>query len=139
MPKLVMTRGLPASGKSTYAKELIKNNNFKRVNKDLLREMIDDSKWTRGNEKFVLKARNNLISLMLSEGYNVVCDDTNFASKHEETLRQIAAQNKADFEIKEFEVSVEECIKRDLLRQKPVGKDVILRMFIENIKPEPQD
>ena len=58
--KIILTRGLPASGKSSWAKEFVKNSNgkAKRINKDLLREMIDSSVYSKPNEKFILEIRD---------------------------------------------------------------------------------
>jgi len=53
--KVLILKGLPASGKSTYAKELVAKGNWKRINKDDLRAMLDCSKWSKANEKFVLQ------------------------------------------------------------------------------------
>jgi tRNA uridine 5-carbamoylmethylation protein Kti12 len=55
MRTIVMTIGLPASGKSTYSKELVKKEpgRWKRVSKDDLREMFDCYEFTQSNEKFV--------------------------------------------------------------------------------------
>ncbi|MEO0647089.1 MAG: AAA family ATPase [Cyanobacteria bacterium J06650_10] len=63
MKRVVMTVGLPASGKSTWAKELItkESGRWVRVNKDLLREMCHNSKHSKSNEKFILKLRNLII------------------------------------------------------------------------------
>lgn len=57
MPKLLVLKGLPASGKSTYAKELV-NKGWKRVNKDDLRAMIDD--------------RNRVVDMWRSLGINTL-------------------------------------------------------------------
>ena len=62
MSKLLMLRGLPASGKSTYAKELA-DKGWIRVNKDDLRAMLNNSNWSKGNEKRVLKLRDDIIAL----------------------------------------------------------------------------
>ena len=49
--KLIMTKGLPASGKSTWAKQYLDDNpGTKRVNKDDLRAMLDNGKWSKRNE-----------------------------------------------------------------------------------------
>ena len=61
-----MLKGLPASGKSTYAKKLA-NKGWTRVNKDDLRAMLNDGKWSRSNEKFVLKVRDFIVADALSE------------------------------------------------------------------------
>ncbi|MFN5657022.1 MAG: AAA family ATPase, partial [Pseudanabaena sp.] len=56
MLTVYFTIGLPASGKSTWAKEKVNKspNIIKRVNKDELRAMLDNSYFSKGNEKFVL-------------------------------------------------------------------------------------
>lgn len=132
--KLIMTKGLPASGKSTWARKM---SNYKRINKDDLRAMLDDGKWTKDNEKFVIKARNNLIENALQEGLSVIVDDTNLAPKHEEALKQIAKEYGATFEIKDFtDVPIEECIKRDLKRPISVGEKVIKQMYNQFLKKQ---
>lgn len=136
MPTLKMTKGLPASGKTTYAKELVKQG-WKRVNKDDLRAMVDDSRWSKANENIIFKTRDNLIRLYLGEGLNVVVDDTNLADKHELHLLEIAREYKADFEIYDLtNVSVDECIARDKKRQNYVGEKVIHNMYRQFLKPK---
>ena len=134
-----MTKGLPASGKSTWAKSLIDSEpgKWKRINKDDMRAMFDNSKYSRGNENFVLGVRNVLIEEALGAGYNVIIDDTNFHPKHEKALREIASKYpKVEFEIKDFsDVSLEECLKRDAARPNSVGKNVIMKMWSKNLKP----
>ena len=134
---LLMLKGLPASGKSTFSRELCANSSFKRINKDELRAMLHDSKHTKTKEKFILKARDALIELALSNGFSVVVDDTNLAEYHEATLAELAKKYKATFEIKFFNVSVDECIKRDLVRPNSVGSTVIRRMYEDHLKPKP--
>lgn len=136
--KIVILRGLPGSGKTTWAKNLMKKHpgEYKRVNKDDLRAMIDNGKWSRGNEKFILKIRNDIILRAITEGYNTIVDDTNLAPKHIEQITKIAT-GLAEVEIKDFtDVKVETCIKRDLLRDRSVGKDIILEMYNQFLKPE---
>src|SRR5258706_3811817 len=116
MKKILFLKGLPASGKSTFAKELIDKepNVWKRVSKDDLRAMLDHGKWSGKNEKFIVGARNLLICGALEKEYSVISDDTNLNSSHEEFLRSIATKYDADFEIKDFtDVGVDECIRRD--------------------------
>lgn len=132
-----MLKGLPASGKSTYAKELVADG-WKRVNKDDLRAMIDCSKWGKEKEKDILELRDITIIHYLDQGYNVVVDDTNLNPIHESSLREIAEHCEADFDIKIFDTPVSVCIERDLARQNSVGADVILRMYNQFIfKPVP--
>lgn len=145
MKTLYILKGLPASGKSTWAKQKIAENPsaFKRINKDDLRAMLDNNKWSKGNEKFVLKMRDMMIWEALSEGKHVISDDTNLAAKHETRMRQLVDNytketgEEVSIKVKFFDVPVEECIKRDLNRNRSVGEQVIRRMYKQFIsKPE---
>src|SRR5215472_7117771 len=84
MLRVTILKGLPASGKTTWAMAEIKQSNgaLKRVSKDDLRAMLDGGKWSGANEKFILIARDRLILAALEAGYSVVVDDTNLADKH---------------------------------------------------------
>jgi predicted kinase len=88
---ILILKGLPASGKSTYAKELATKPEWKRVNKDELRAMIDNSHWSKTNEKFIVEMRDMLISFAMLNGFNVIVDDTNFAPQHLEDIKKTVA------------------------------------------------
>lgn len=142
--KVIMLKGLPASGKTTWAKEIIdKNpNSYKRINKDELRAMLDNSHHSNDAEKFILKVRDALILMALEEGKHVIVDDTNLAPKHEERIRQLI-KGKAILEIKDFtDVDLNTCIKRDLKRHASVGEGVIrgmYRQFLQKHHPYNED
>jgi predicted kinase len=131
MKKVLVLVGLPASGKSTFATELLlkKPGQWVRSNKDSLREMAHASRWSGSNEKFILKLRDQIILMALEDGKNVIVDDTNFG-KHIDHIRELV-KGLATVEVNDsfLQVSVQECIRRDLLRPKPVGKGVILEMY----------
>lgn len=131
---ILMLRGLPASGKSHYAKQLVDEqpDRWVRVNKDSLRSMLHDGKWSKGREQTVVQMQRLMAQDALELGMSVIVDDTNFAPKHEEFYRELATAFGAEFKLVEFHVSVEECVKRDLGRPNPVGKDVILKMFYQS-------
>lgn len=142
--KIILTRGLPASGKSTWAKEQVakSNGNTKRVNKDDLREMIDCSVWSKTNEQQILDARNMMIKLWLLDGVNtIIVDDINLESKHYESILEIARlctndNESISVEYKDFlDVSLDVCIERDSKRVKPVGEKVIRGMHSRYILP----
>lgn len=134
--KLIIAKGLPASGKSSWADEYIKeNHNFIKVEKDQIRkngELFKDGKYVhkRGDEAIVLKERDRLIREALRQGKSVISSDTNLVQKHITQLTNIAKQNKAKVEVKSFlDVPLKELIERDQKREDSVGEQVIRRMF----------
>lgn len=148
MVKIVILRGLPGAGKTTWAKQLLEAQPFiyKRVCKDDLREMLDGGRWSEGNENFVLKTRDSLILQALNNGYSVLVDDTNLDPKHESQIREKVKEwnkeqevngrkQRASIEVKFFDIELEECIKRDRTREKPVGEKVIRDMYNRYLKP----
>lgn len=131
MPEILVLMGLPASGKTTYALELVKErkNGWKRINKDDLRSMIDCSQHSKDAERQILEARDALIRVFCASNKNIVIDDTNLHPKHLESIKNIAKEFPGYVaKSKMFDISVEEAIKRDYMRENSVGADVIRRM-----------
>ena len=134
-----MLKGLPASGKSTWAKEKInENSNYIRINKDDIRESIT-GKWTSKKEKIVISIRNSLIKTGISLGKNVIIDDTNLNPKHEQSLKTLAQELGVEFEVNDsfLKVPVEECVERDIKRDKSVGYKVIYKMYYDYLYQDP--
>jgi hypothetical protein len=101
---------------------------YKRVNKDDLRSMLDMGRRSKINEKVVLETRDNIIETSLENWFSVIVDDTNLDPKHERDLKLLAAKHGADFRVEQFNTPIQECIRRDLLRENPVGEKVIRDM-----------
>jgi predicted kinase len=148
--KLIMCKGLPGSGKSTWAKEKVYDNHLERgyyrlpsvvrVNKDDIRAELTEKHgwtWSREGERDVIARRDQLILEAFKGGAEVVIsDDTNLAPKHENALREIARQSNAFFELKDFtKVPIEVCVERDSKREKPIGEKVIRDMAEEFLVP----
>lgn len=140
--KIIITKGLPASGKSTWAKKMVEDNpgQYKRINKDDLRAMMDNSRWSKSNETFVKKVRDWITMSALINGLNVIIDDTNLDDSHEIRMKEIAKAllpREVEVEIKDFTgVSLDECIKRDKNRANSVSEKVIRGMYNQYLKPE---
>jgi predicted kinase len=128
MKKLIMTIGLPGSGKSFWAAR----QDAVVVNKDDIRAVLSATTgwvWSQKNEADVIAKRDEIIIAALKEGHNVISSDTNFAHKHKVRLEQIARENGAEFEVVKFtDVPIETCIERDKLRDSPVGEKIIRTM-----------
>lgn len=143
--RIILTKGLPASGKTTWAKELLRKEpgKWKRINKDDLRAMLDGGKWSKDNEKYVLEVRDLLIHSALAQGYNVIVDDTNLTQKHWDHIKDMFTKMniiglEVEMELKDFtDVPLEECIKRDQTRSNYVGEKVIRKMYNQSLRQKP--
>jgi len=142
MLELIFLKGLPGSGKSTWAENFLFNtaapNTYKRVNKDLLRTMLDYNIFNGKSEKFIIKTRDELILLALNNGFNVIVDDTNLNPVHEQHIRLLVKDFKdLKFTIKFFDTNIDECIANDLKRLHSVGSKVIKDMYNKWLRPVP--
>lgn len=133
--EIIFCMGLPASGKSKFAKQYcLDNTDFERINKDDIRTAMGNPSFSNSVEKNVLSMERLEGSIILDSGKSLIIDDTNLAPKHWEYWQKIAIDRDIHIEKKFFDVSVEECIQRDSLREKPVGKKVIINMFNQYLK-----
>lgn len=141
MKTVLLLRGLPASGKSTIAKKLVEENPgmYKRLNKDDLRAMLDNSAHSNANEKFVERMRDFMLVEALKEGKHVIIDDTNLSPRPVERITQTVqnyikeTRDQVRIEIREIETSLEECLARDAVREASVGKKVIMRLYKQHM------
>ncbi len=153
MKRVIIMKGLPGSGKSTYAKNLVKENPnaYKRINRDDLRAMFDGGHFSRGNEKFVRQIRDVLITKALEAGKHVIIDDLNLSVRNENRIRQLVQEfntkhaDSVRVETKAMNTPVEVCIERDAKREKPVGATVIHKLnrqffdpFSDYVQQDPQ-
>lgn len=137
---ILFLRGLPASGKSTFAIQYCKeNSNFKRLNKDSIREFMGNPKFSRKFETLVLDIQRKAGEFLLNNGYSIIIDDTNFSEKHYNYWQKIASERGITFILKDFNTPLDECIRRDFEREKSVGKGVILNMYEKYIKNNQND
>lgn len=142
---LIAMRGLPASGKSTYAIDLVTQDPLRwvRVNRDLLRLMLHngiylpDGDGSDGTERTIRFARDGVIKAMLERGLNVIVDDTNLPNRSIRELYNLAKFARTDFDIVDLtDVPVETCIARNAQRDEAhrVPESVILNMYDRYVK-----
>lgn len=149
--RVVMMRGLPASGKSTEAIKIVKESggNYVRVNRDLIREMLLCGTWKPQREDEVVDAEMMVVLLELYKyGKNVVIDDCNLSAKHEVLWRDLITDANAAkagfgkyyavFEVMDIKTPVEECVARELKRNK-VGPHVIYSMALQHGRMNPNE
>lgn len=150
MLKVTLTIGLPGSGKTTWAKEQEEHQEqCIRINNDDIRELLfpKEHVWNPKDEKAVKARRQELVSIGLKQGYNIILDNTYLNPKTLASTKEWIRQQfpTVVIEEKDFrDVPVHVCIDRDMARAKrgerSVGAAVILKMAreagLEDLKVE---
>lgn|SRR5574343_443674 len=136
MITLVCTLGIPGSGKTTWAKEFLKENpEWVRVNRDDIRDMFSENyKFSKSIEDIITKAQLAIISDLLKSGINVICDDTNLNPNTQKKFQELCSSIGVNYKIQDFRsVPLSVCIERDSKRKRPVGATVIGHFFAKYI------
>lgn len=129
MSRLIILQGVPATGKSTWAREFIKGKkDWVIVNRDSIRDGRGDY-WIPEQEEYISDLEEYHVTKALERGLNVIIDATNLNPKTKAKWTQIAEQFSIEPEWKEFKISYQEAIERDSKRERPVGKGVIRDFF----------
>lgn len=142
MKQCILTIGVSASGKTTWANEQVtalqkEGENWVNLNRDDLRAEVfytitgstkfDWRKWNKKWEKIATNVWKDEITKILENPsiVGVVISDTNLNPKTREYLENTFTS--AGWQVKKqfFEISYEEAVKRDLQRENPVGSTVI--------------
>lgn len=136
MPKMLILSGIPASGKSTFAKQFVKENDgWVRINKDDIRRMFGEY-WLPKRESLVESAEYSIAEEAAFYGWNIIIDDTNLNPKYIKVWKELADEFKYEIEYKEFKVSLEQALEWDSKRENPVGENVIkgfYKKYYENV------
>ena len=136
MSKLIITRGLPASGKSTWAKQWVLEDpeHRVRINQVDIRLMLGKY-WVPSREKLVQEIQFDAIIEALNREFDVVIDNTNLNNKVlDQFNRLIKTFEDYEIEYKDFfDTPLSVCIERDKNRDLQVTEKVI-RSFYNNYK-----
>lgn len=132
--KLIILKGLPASGKTTFAKKYVLDNPLTiRVNRDDIRSMLTPNfKHGSSMEGLVTLTEDLLIKEGLSNGYSVIVDATNLRG-HERFIELMPRESNIELSVEHFVIDLEEAIKRDNNRENKCGKEVIERMYYKYV------
>lgn len=132
MTKLVINRGLPASGKTTYSRLWLEEEpaNRARVNRDDIRALLfAKPTYAHAQEQLVTAVERDIARTFLRAGWDVIVDDTNLRPKYVREWMRFARTNGVTLlVINEHHVDVETAVVRDAARENPVGEDVIRNM-----------
>ena len=142
MPKIILTRGIQGSGKSTWAKKWVEEDPEHRVrwNNDDFKKMFGD-KWIPKKAALIATTRLDFVNNAMQRGFDIVVDNMNLDSKYLEFMKRLAQDFNETFALSDskdsytietkdfFDVPLEECIERDSRRENPIGKEVIINTY----------
>jgi predicted kinase len=141
MTEIILTRGLPGSGKSTYAREWLAADPDKRftVSRDDLRMKLFGEWYPTENRKEkeakVTQMQHALIRKALSEGKAVMIDDTNLNPRVFSTFGKLAREHSVPMKAMDFPIDVEEAVRRQIGRDKPVPAGSVRKMATDYLGP----
>ena len=140
MKRIILTRGIPSSGKSTWSKqEVLKDPEHSiRINRDDLRNM-SGKYWVPARENYIISYRNLLLNTAIYMNFNtIIIDDMNLNPRDIDYIikavnkfnKVLKSKNQYKIEFKDFtNVPLDVCIERDSKRENPLGEKVIRDIF----------
>lgn len=136
MTKFYMMIGLPASGKSTIAKEISESEDAVIVSSDEIRKELLGNEWDQSQNERVFKEAERRLKENIEKGKNVIFDATNINYKR----RRDWLNRFNKYHVKKIGVLVatpyEECLIRNKQRERVVPEEVIRRMYINFYIPQ---
>lgn len=125
MNRFIICRGLPASGKSTWAKEWVLEDpeHRVRINQDDIRLMLGKY-WVPARESIVGAIQQEAVIAAMNFGVDIVIDNTNLNKKVVDAYIKVAEKFKYTVEYEDFfNVSLGECLRRNAIRNASLPKD----------------
>lgn len=142
--RAIVTVGVSASGKSTWASEFIaqeaaKNIIWQRIERDCIRKGIliekgiaaelEWNKWNWKWEKEVSARADKMLEAAAQSRTNVIISDTNLNKERRKSLVQKLKEFGYTVDVRTFPISFEEAVKRDAKRKNGVGVSVLASQF----------
>lgn len=135
-PEMLILSGLPASGKSTYAKLWVAEDPDARLRMcwdDFRLEMYGpDWKFNGSDEAKMIKHSRNVTIRALNAGISVIIDNTNLTPRTRNSWVQLGRELGVTVTEHEIDTPIKDCVYRDRQRtgRARVGRAVIERMAL---------
>lgn len=127
--KILVLQGVPASGKSTFARSLVlKDKSYVIVSRDAIREARGDY-WIPEHEDYISDIEEFEIRSAIKHNLNPIIDATNLNPKTIAKWKNLAEELNVNIEFKMFEIDFATALERDSKRERCVGKKVLERFF----------
>ena len=137
MPKIILCRGIPGSGKTVWSKKWALEDSEHRVrfNNDDIRNMLGEY-WVPKREWLVEMLKYHFVREAMNRNCDIVIDSMNLNPKEIKVYEKwIEDHNRFDFylkyklEFKNFNTPLDICIIRDSARETPIGREVITATY----------
>lgn len=131
MQEFIMLVGLPGSGKTTYAKELLSNNpSYSYFSSDSIRKERYGDESIQGDTSLIFSIMQNRTLDALKKGWSVIYDATGIKRKDRLEILSRVISLKMNIKLKCHIVwaRFETCIERNNNRKRVVPEEVIWRM-----------
>lgn len=127
--KIIILQGPPASGKSTYARELAKAGTpYVIVNRDSIREGRGEY-WIPDQEDYISDMEEYAVRSAVKRNLIPIIDATNLNPKTIEKWENLAKELNCEIEYKKFYIPFKEALERDSKRERSVGKKVLINFY----------
>ena len=138
---LIYTVGLPGSGKTTYAKHVVgdqEQDEAVMISRDDIRMMLFGYKtgMNGGAERLVTKVQEATIKESLAAGHLVVVHDCNLRAAYRKRFVKLAEESDSSwYQADLTHVPLETCLSRNAGREEPVPEHIITDWHGKFIKP----
>lgn len=137
MNKIILTQGIPGSGKTTWAKAWVAKDpeHRIRISNDDIRSMWGQPFETPGLYERLRMFRQLMITRAIQDNLDIVVDNINLSASSLKEVQEIVKNFDYIIEYKDFtKVPLEVCLERDSKRLNPVGEEIIRETYNKYIK-----
>lgn len=128
-PKLILLCGIPGAGKTHYAKNYMAlQNNTIHLSSDTIRKELYGDESIQGDPAEVFSLMQKRAIEALNDGYDVLYDATNVTRKDRASIIGVCPKF-AKIEAYIIWAPIGQCIERDAIRERTVGKAIIDKML----------